>query len=247
MRLIPCYQNETIHEHMLEGQLTKVTNCIFYCCIIQKMSWFLSKICLHFFECLKGSIMFASCGILLKGNIYKKTAVYFFPFPLNSEEIEAKGKGSVDISQWSRPHLIAFSLGGGWLWSADPLLTGRKSRMHSVFTPRHGLRWMRVGLIRRSCMSHFIHTRCKKSAISNTVPLPHFCAHARACTWSRITGQQEVKLLPVSSLLLQPCFQHHLNVRNTVLDPLQINFCSKRETVWWKTRIYNYVRSFYDH
>lgn len=78
----------------------------------------------------------------------------------------------------------------------------------------------------------------------NTVPFPHFCAHGGGRTWSRIAGQQEVKLLPLSSLLLQPRFQHHLNVRNTVLDLLQINFCPKHETVWWKTRIYHYVRVF---
>lgn len=75
--------------------------------------------------------------------------------------------------------------------------------------------------------------------------LCHFHVSVRAgCTWSRITGQQEVKLLPVSSLQLQPRFQHHLNVGNTVLDPLQINFCTERETVWWKTRIYNYISAF---
>lgn len=103
--------------------------------------------------------------------------VYHFLVTHNNEETETNKKGSGDISHWSSPYLIAFSLGGIWLWLADSLPTGRKSPMLSVFTPRLGLRCMRVGLIRRSCMSHFIHTRWKKSAVSNTVLFPYFWEH----------------------------------------------------------------------
>lgn len=73
------------------------------------------------------------------------------------------------------------------------------------------------------------------NAIWNAVPFPRLCACA-GCTWSTIAGQQEVELLPLSSLLLQPRFQHHLNVDDGVLDPLQINFCPKHETVCLKDK-----------
>lgn len=84
---------------------------------------------------------------------------------------------------------------------------------------------------------HTLYTLDERRVPFHTLCNVHISAPT-GCTWSRITGQQEVKLLPVSSRLLQPRFQHHLNVENTILDPLQINFWTKHETVWWKTRIY---------
>lgn len=139
-------------------------------------------------------------------------------------------RGRAGIFNHTDPYLMAFSLCGIWFCLADPLVTGRKWSMLSVFTPRFGVRWMRAGLIRRSCTSHFMHTRWEKGSRSNIVPCPISACMGGTC--SRFPRQQEVKLLPVSSLLLQPGFQHHLYVENAVLDLLQLYFCTRHETIW---------------
>lgn len=65
-------------------------------------------------------------------------------------------------------YLIALSLCGAWIWLADPLVTGRKSKTLSVLTPSVGCRGVRTGLIRRSCISHFTHTTQKANAITSS-------------------------------------------------------------------------------
>lgn len=133
--------------------------------------------------------------------IYKKKPDYHFHVPHNNEETEAREIGSGDASQWSSPYLIAFSLGGRWLWLADPWLPGRKSRTLSVFTPRLGLSWMRAGLIRRSCMSHFMHTRWEKSAGSNVSTFVRACGSYLEHNHWAAGGEAAPSLLPAPAAM----------------------------------------------
>lgn len=80
-----------------------------------------------------------------------------------------------DFNCVSSSYLTALSLCGAWIWLADPLLKGRKSEMLSVLIPSVGCRGVRTGLIRRSCMSHFIHTTEKSIAITLSVGSFRLC------------------------------------------------------------------------
>lgn len=197
-------------------------------------------------------------------------------------------------------YLIALSLCGAWIWLADPLVTGRKSKTLSVLTPSVGCRGVRTGLIRRSCISHFTHTTQRANAITSSTrgstiwvkicrnthnsaffalgnssflqPIPAVSSsqfrvsilndairflevtarhwmqqrcfkpereYVWACTCGGVVhgaGQQEVEVLLVSSLLLEPRLQHHLHGQHVVLHLLQVNLGSQHQTVCWRHR-----------
>lgn len=60
-----------------------------------------------------------------------------------------------------------------------------------------------------------------------------------ACTWGGVVhgaGQQEVEVLLVSSLLLEPRLQHHLHGEHVVLHLLQVDLGSQHQTVCWRHR-----------
>lgn len=179
--------------------------------------------------------------------IYKKKPNYNFLVPHNNEETESKETGSGDISHESSPYLIALSLGGRWLWWADPWLTGRKSPMRSVFAPRLGLSWMRAGLIRRSCMSHFTHTRWKGGKKKRHFKRSAISTFVRVCGldlehnhWAA-GGEAAPSLLPAPAATLSAPSQPRRQCFGSAADQL---LSQTWDSLVKDKNIYNYISAF---
>lgn len=236
--LISCYQNETIHEQALEGQMSKVTSTVTCVAVFRTfvfIFWMLRK---HFVSIIVNPV---------KGKFTKWSLFIISWLLIIMRKLKLTKK---EVETFHTEAALTWLLSAWAVFGSDWLTLYRQAGSLQC-SPSSPPGWGSGGWgwgLSDAPACHTLYTLDGRKVPFQT--LCHFhISGSTGCTWSRVTGQQEVKLLPVSFLLLQPRFQHHLNVENTVLDPLQINFCSKHETVWWKTRIYiiTLVRSFYDH